>query len=445
MRHRTVVQMNRYFDIRSSSLKHSCDSLKIENWVGSLSMALDKSISNILFDKNKLENRALFRYLSSNRSFIPQCTKPMKISELIYPKIIVVLKDTRVAMIYTRNIIFVFDFKNPEHINLVAKFRLGSYAIRSMQFMDNDCLITAGSDYVFKIWDFTTSKNVLCIGTITIQNYEYFNYKLITLFNDCFVVCEFNNLTLTVWNISEPGNEDRVAILKGHSDPIDRVTQLEDGRILSISKNNIVKVWDLSKSTNEMCVVTLKIDKGHVVSVTQLKDGRLAFVRFDSGLIIWDLNKAKDEICITTLSKDELPVLLVVQLKDGCLVCADLDNNMKVWDMSKPKYEACVAILTGHSFQIKFIIQLKDERLLSICAGNILKVWDLSKPEDKVCITTVELDMDGVRSVIELDDRRLVITSLSWKLIVCDLYFLPKRFPFVDQPSEINEVEVSKL
>ena len=75
--------------------------------------------------------------------------------------------------------------------------------------------------------------------------------------------------------------------LKGHSDSVNLVIQLKDGRLASASRDTTIKIWDLK--TGE-AAQTLKGHSVFIGEVIQLKDGTLASASLDNTIKIWDLN-----------------------------------------------------------------------------------------------------------------------------------------------------------
>ena len=97
------------------------------------------------------------------------------------------------------------------------------------------------------------------------------------------------------------------ATLTGHTDWVETVTALPDGRVVSGDSDGILKVWDLNNPEGERCIATLT---GHISGVTvlaALPDGRVVSGACDSTLKVWDLNKPKGDECIgQQLSKVKL-------------------------------------------------------------------------------------------------------------------------------------------
>ncbi|RAP34167.1 hypothetical protein DID80_07575 [Candidatus Marinamargulisbacteria bacterium SCGC AAA071-K20] len=136
--------------------------------------------------------------------------------------------------------------------------------------------------------------------------------------------------TLSAENI-KPYMINHSCILHGHTDWVNSVTQLEDGRLVSASNDNTLKVWDLTQDQGQECVATLQGHTSLVRSVTQLEDGRLVSASFDSTLKVWDLTRAQGQECVATLEGHTDAVSSVTQLEDGRLISASDDNTLKVW------------------------------------------------------------------------------------------------------------------
>ncbi|UYM16860.1 WD40 repeat domain-containing protein [Endozoicomonas euniceicola] len=227
--------------------------------------------------------------------------------------------------------------------------------------------------------------------------------------------------TVRVWDLSKPDGKQCVVTLEGHTHWVKSVTLLADGRLASGSLDKTVKVWDLSKPAGEQCVMTLNGHTDSVNSVTPLADGRLASGSLDKTVKVWDLSKPDGEQCVVTLKGHTRRVTSVTPLADGRLASASWDENVRVWDLSKPDGEQCVVTLKGHTRQVTSVTPLADGRLASGSDDMTVKVWDLSKPDGEQCVATLKGHTSLVASVTSLADGRLASGSFDQTVRVWDL------------------------
>ena len=98
----------------------------------------------------------------------------------------------------------------------------------------------------------------------------------------------------------EPGAQC-VATLRGHTDWINCITLLPDGRFVSGSDDRTLKIWDPSKEPGAQCVATLRGHTGGINCITLLPDGRFVSGSDDGTLKIWDPSKEPGAQCVATL------------------------------------------------------------------------------------------------------------------------------------------------
>jgi len=107
-----------------------------------------------------------------------------------------------------------------------------------------------------------------------------------------------------------------------------------------------------------------------VRTVIQLNDGRIVSGSRDGTLMIWDLETGQ---CVMTLIGHNLGVNTVIQLNDGCIMSGSHDKTLKIWDLVTGQR---VMTLIGHNGAVNTVIQLNDGRIVSGSADNTLIVWN---------------------------------------------------------------------
>ncbi|MBS1988024.1 WD40 repeat domain-containing protein [Candidatus Dependentiae bacterium] len=212
--------------------------------------------------------------------------------------------------------------------------------------------------------------------------------------------------TIKIWDLD---TNRCVAILEGHTSSVKCIKRLNDGRLVSCSNDNTIKVWDLN--TNR-CVATLEGHTDWVNCITQLDDGRLVSGSDDGTIKVWDLDTSR---CVATLEGHKHWIRCIKLRKDGRLICGFGDGMIKVWDLNTNR---CVATLEAHTRLVKCIKQLDDGRLASGSDDGTIKVWDLNTNR---CVVTLEAHTRFVSCINQLDDRRLVSDYCDGTIKVWDL------------------------
>lgn len=73
--------------------------------------------------------------------------------------------------------------------------------------------------------------------------------------------------------------------LEGHTNRVNRIIQLIDGRLVSYSGDTKIKIWD---TISGRCLMTQEGHTNWVRCIIQLNDGRLVSCSDDKTLRIWD-------------------------------------------------------------------------------------------------------------------------------------------------------------
>ena len=210
---------------------------------------------------------------------------------------------------------------------------------------------------------------------------------------------------------------------EGHTDTVNGILQLEDGRILSWSTDKTLRIWDIG--TGE-CLTTL----GHtnrVDGAKELKDGRiLSWSNGERTVHLWDTDTGK---CLATINKGHAVGLYdILELEDGRILswgtsssyvylnntrdigAEDPENNiMRLWDVDTGK---CLTTFPGHTHEVKGVQRLEDGRILSWSRDKTLRLWDTDTGE---CLNILEGHIDPVMGVSIRKDGRILSWSVSWE------------------------------
>lgn len=143
-----------------------------------------------------------------------------------------------------------------------------------------------------------------------------------------------------------------------HTDSINCVASLADGRIVSGSDDTTIKIWSFE---SKLCPITvtksLMTLKGHTDRIRCfqiLLDDRIVSGSSDSTIKIWDSITGE---CLITMRGHDSAVTTLGILPDGRIVSGSCDNTIKIWD---PCTGSCDMTLKGHMHWINTIVVLPD-------------------------------------------------------------------------------------
>lgn len=195
---------------------------------------------------------------------------------------------------------------------------------------------------------------------------------------------------LTLWSITGT----QLAVFEGHTDNINGVLIIPDGRILSWSDDHTLRLWNNQGST----LTVFKGHNGKVNGALWLSDRRILSWSDDYTLRLWD----DQGVAIAILNGHQGEVNGVLLLSSGYFLSWSHDNTLRLWDM----YGLPLALLEGHSDWVFGAIELSDGRLLSWSADSTLCLWN----SDGTYIVTLRDHTYSVFGAIELNNHQI----LSW-------------------------------
>jgi WD40 repeat protein len=227
----------------------------------------------------------------------------------------------------------------------------------------------------------------------------------------CFLGKKPGDSTLRIWD-SQSGKT--LAVLEGHTAPVNGARVLPDGRILSWASDHTLRIWD-SQSGKDLAVL-----EGHTDWVNDtrvLPDGRILSWASDHTLRIWD---SQTEKCLLVLEGHTAGVSSAILLTDGRILSwagghGSQDHTLRLWDGSTGK---CLAVLVGHTAVVSDVLILPNSRILSWTGGyeakkdQTLRLWDATTGRP---LAALEGHSGRVKGARVLPDGRI----LSWASDPC--------------------------
>ena len=125
---------------------------------------------------------------------------------------------------------------------------------------------------------------------------------------------------------------EEVETLVGHTNIVECMAKLDDGRVVSGSYDKTLIVWAAGDDGAFAAAQTLSGHTGDVNCVAPLDGGRLVSGSYDNTLIVWAAGDDGSFAAAQTLSGHTGGVWCVAPLDDGRLASGSSDNTLKVWE-----------------------------------------------------------------------------------------------------------------
>jgi len=121
-------------------------------------------------------------------------------------------------------------------------------------------------------------------------------------------------------------------------------------------------------------ITTLKIHTNGVNCLTVLNDGRLVSGSYDNSIIIYNKETYQPNIII---QEHEGAVFCLIQLKNGILASCSNDKTIKLFNIKENEYEL-IQILNLHSNYVNTILELSNNYLIS-CSDDETIIFYIKK------------------------------------------------------------------
>ena len=211
---------------------------------------------------------------------------------------------------------------------------------------------------------------------------------------------------LYVWDLWDRQNTSQLATLNGHRSDIRGAQILDDGRILSWSRDRTLRLWN---GDNGEQLSILNGHHGDIKGAFSLPDGRILSWSHDCTLRLW--NGESGDLLFILEGHTKL-VTGAMELSDRNLLSWSEDGTLRLWDGQSG---APLAILVGHSYHIVGAMELPDERILSWAEDGTLRLWD---GQSGASLAILKGHAYRIKGALELPDGRILswsgVESLLW-------------------------------
>ena len=203
--------------------------------------------------------------------------------------------------------------------------------------------IASGSWMEIKVWDINSGECVL-----TLIGCHNMWVTSLTVLPDLTLVSASGDTTISFWNIaSEDINKIYTRTSYGHTDSVNCLLLLTNGRLASGSTDRTIKIWNAESG---VCIKTLV---GHTHAIWKLESTDkhdLISCSSDKTIKILDITSGA---CVKNLFGLNWPVISLHKYTNDLVLSGSCDAKIRVWDLTSGK---CVQIFTEHLSAINALI-----------------------------------------------------------------------------------------
>lgn len=154
--------------------------------------------------------------------------------------------------------------------------------------------------------------------------------------------------------------------LSGHTDAVIGAWILDDGNILSSSRDGTTRLWDYRL---ESAVATLDEHSGLINGVSVIEEEQVLSWSRDATLRLWDIHNGTQLKAFIGHTKS---VSGAQVLDDGRILTWSEDKTLRLWNI---RNAAQLTVLAGHTEEIDSAVYLENDRIVSGSRGTLI-VWD---------------------------------------------------------------------
>ena len=236
----------------------------------------------------------------------------------------------------TNSSIYMWGPNQKEGLSIEQSFSLHSDIVLNMVKLQNGNLVSCGKDNMVIIWNKNEGGFYEEKQSIT-ETHPIL--KLIALKDNKFGYTSDDGILIIMGETGEEKKYDKICELN-HEGRILSMCELKNGMLftggtgLSGKKNNHIYVWKPDQEKGYIRSQVLSGHKADVNDIIELNDGRIISSSRDRNLIIWRENKVENEVKYV---KDEVlteyphGMFLLIQLKDGRICTTTSNNSLIFW------------------------------------------------------------------------------------------------------------------
>lgn len=227
-------------------------------------------------------------------------------------------------------------------------------------------------------------------------NYDVSIHHILLLHDGRIAPCSWGSSV----NIINIDNDKCELTLTGHQDTVTYISQLENEKLITCSRDKSIKIWVITKTT-VMCEQTIKNAHNNWINkIIPLSKDRMGSCSSDKTIKIW--SSTPPYTIISTMAGHKNLVSSIIQLKgQEFLLSGGEDKTMRIWSLSS---FLCVTLITNIYFNRRNVIEI-GKYIAIACGNNIKLINSLTFQIEK----SIEDNRVGIIwSLIELRDNNIL-------------------------------------
>ena len=306
------------------------------------------------------------------------------------------------------------DIKKGEvHLNNYLLFLKNKYNTKEVNFAYEKCI--------------KRNRNILTFIQVLLDNYKFDNYTMYSnikrnTFLNIYrhIDTKDNNISsiidyFTNYNLC---SFDPVESVNPHTDYINSVVLLKDGRIASCSDDSTIKIFNPLK--NYKCEITLKGHNEGVNSICIIDSGQLVSCSRDGIYKIWTINEKayKCEYTNKNPHDNKNQIDAIVSFDDNCFITSSSEEEkMKIWNGNSPYSNIPIKEISIRDEFNSSLFYMREKKLLITSSYILSHIWNM---ETYQCISTFSCVVfsTGLNCIYQLDDSRIIIGGKKGMIII---------------------------
>lgn len=202
-----------------------------------------------------------------------------------------------------------------------------------------------------------------------------------------------------------------------HTDAVYYISELDDGRLVSCSRDKTICVWKFCEDcSGYKCIKVITGHSAKVYKIIPISQNRMASCSEDKTIRIWSVNEPYK--CLNTLLGHSGWIHSIIQLKDLRLASISYDFTLRFWDLKAMKCQkenTVKNIFCSFFVSSNILIELNGDKIM-IGGGNTMFVVDCIHYK---IIKTIQDDTLGkVYSFLLLRDGNIVVGTYKYIIVL---------------------------